>query len=420
MFDIKKIRDNPKDFDTNLAKRGLNPNSDLLIKIDEENRTAIAKAQSLQEERNSKSKLIGEYASSGNVDEANKLKEEVSSLKSKLHNLENKQKEIAERLKHELSILPNLPDEDVPVGDEECNQEIKTVGEKKEFDFEAKEHFDLGENLGLMDFEKASKISGARFVIQQGSLARLERAIANFMLDLHTTEFDYQEVNVPILVRDNALYGTGQLPKFEEDLFKTINDYYLIPTAEVSLTNMTRDSIIDISDLPLRFVAHTPCFRSEAGSAGRDTRGIMRQHQFYKVELVSLTDVNNSKNEHERMLSCAEEVLKRLGLNYRVMLLASQDMGFSANKTYDIEVWLPGQRAYREISSCSNCGDFQSRRMNSRYKVDGSSKFIHTLNGSGLAVGRTLIAIMENYQNSDGSISIPDILQPYMYNNKTL
>ena len=362
MFDIKKIRDNPKDFDKNLAKRGLNPNSELLIKIDEENRTAIANAQSLQEERNSKSKLIGEYASSGNVDEANKLKEEVSSLKSKLHDLENKQKEIAERLKLELSILPNLPDEDVPVGDEECNQEIKTVGEKKEFDFEAKEHFDLGENLGLMDFEKASKISGARFVIQQGSLARLERAIANFMLDLHTTEFDYQEVNVPILVRDNALYGTGQLPKFEEDLFKTINDYYLIPTAEVPLTNMTRDSIIDIADLPLRFVAHTPCFRSEAGAAGRDTRGIMRQHQFYKVELVSLTDANNSKNEHERMLSCAEEVLKRLGLNYRVMLLASQDMGFSANKTYDVEVWLPGQRAYREISSCSNCGDFQSRR----------------------------------------------------------
>ncbi len=420
MFDIKKIRDNPKDFDTNLAKRGLNPNSDLLIKIDEENRTAIAKAQSLQEERNSKSKLIGEYASSGNVDEANKLKEEVSSLKSKLHDLENRQKEIAERLKLELSILPNLPDEDVPVGDEECNQEIKTSGEKKEFDFEVKEHFDLGENLGLMDFEKASKISGARFVIQQGSLARLERAIANFMLDLHTTEFDYQEVNVPILVRDNALYGTGQLPKFEEDLFKTINDYYLIPTAEVPLTNMTRDSIIDIADLPLRFVAHTPCFRSEAGAAGRDTRGIMRQHQFYKVELVSLTDANNSKNEHERMLSCAEEVLKRLGLNYRVMLLASQDMGFSANKTYDIEVWLPGQRAYREISSCSNCGDFQSRRMNSRYKVDASTKFIHTLNGSGLAVGRTLIAIMENYQNSDGSISIPDVLQPYMHNNKTL
>ena len=420
MFDIKKIRDNPTDFDTNLSKRGLNPNSDLLIKIDEENRTAIAKAQSLQEERNSKSKLIGEYASSGNVDEANKLKEEVSSLKSILHDLENRQKEIAERLKLELSILPNLPDEDVPVGDEECNQEIKTSGEKKEFDFEVKEHFDLGENLGLMDFEKASKISGARFVIQQGSLARLERAIANFMLDLHTTEFDYQEVNVPILVRDNALYGTGQLPKFEEDLFKTINDYYLIPTAEVPLTNMTRDSIIDIADLPLRFVAHTPCFRSEAGAAGRDTRGIMRQHQFYKVELVSLTDANNSKNEHERMLSCAEEVLKRLGLNYRVMLLASQDMGFSANKTYDIEVWLPGQRAYREISSCSNCGDFQSRRMNSRYKVDASTKFIHTLNGSGLAVGRTLIAIMENYQNSDGSISIPDVLQPYMHNNKTL
>jgi len=420
MFDIKKIRENPEDFDTNLAKRNFDPCSAELIKIDEDNRKAIAKAQALQEERNSKSKLIGEYASSGKTEEANKLKDEVSSIKSEMHELEIKQKDIAEILKNKLSIIPNLAANEVPTGGEEANQEIKIIGEKIDLGFEAKEHFDLGENLGLMDFETAAKISGSRFVIQRGSLARLERSISNFMLDLHTTEFDYQEVNVPILVKKDALYGTGQLPKFEEDLFKTINDYYLIPTAEVPLTNMTRDTILNSADLPLRFVAHTPCFRSEAGAAGRDTRGIMRQHQFYKVELVSLTDEKSSKDEHERMLSCAEEVLKRLGLSYRIMLLASQDMGFSANKTYDIEVWLPGQKAYREISSCSNCGDFQSRRMNSRYKDDNSTKFIHTLNGSGLAIGRTLIAIMENYQNSDGSISIPDVLQPYMNNLKNL
>ena len=420
MFDIKKIRENPKEFDSNLAKRNFAPCSAELITIDEDNRKAIAEAQALQEERNSKSKLIGEYASSGKVEDANKLKEEVSSIKATMHELEVKQKDIAEILKNKLSIIPNLAADEVPIGGEEANQEIKVIGEKIDLGFEAKEHFDLGENLGLMDFETAAKISGARFVIQQGNLARLERSIANFMLDLHTIEFDYQEVNVPILVKNDALYGTGQLPKFEEDLFKTINDYYLIPTAEVPLTNMTRDTILNSADLPLRFVSHTPCFRSEAGAAGRDTRGIMRQHQFYKVELVSLTDEKSSKNEHERMLSCAEEVLKRLGLSYRVMLLASQDMGFSANKTYDIEVWLPGQKAYREISSCSNCGDFQSRRMNSRYKDDNSTKFIHTLNGSGLAIGRTLIAIMENYQNSDGSISIPDVLQPYMNNLKNL
>ena len=420
MFDIKKIRENPKEFDSSLAKRNFDPCSAELMKIDEDNRKAIAEAQALQEERNSKSKLIGEYASKGKLEEANKLKEEVSSIKATMHELEVKQKDIAETLKNKLSIIPNLAADEVPIGGEEANHEIKVIGEKIDLGFEANEHFDLGENLGLMDFETATKISGARFVVQKGNLARLERSIANFMLDLHTTEFDYQEVNVPILVKSDALYGTGQLPKFEEDLFKTINDYYLIPTAEVPLTNMTRDAILNSADLPLRFVSHTPCFRSEAGAAGRDTRGIMRQHQFYKVELVSLTDENSSKNEHERMLSCAEEVLKRLGLSYRVMLLASQDMGFSANKTYDIEVWLPGQKAYREISSCSNCGDFQSRRMNSRYKVNNSTKFIHTLNGSGLAIGRTLIAIMENYQNSDGSISIPDVLQPYMNNLKNI
>jgi seryl-tRNA synthetase len=420
MFDIKKIRENPKEFDSSLVKRNFAPCSAELITIDEDNRKAIAEAQALQEERNSKSKLIGEYTSSGKTEEANKLKDEVGSIKSEMHELEIKQKDIAEILKNRLSIIPNLAANEVPTGGEEANQEIKVSGEKIDLGFEAKEHFDLGENLGLMDFETAAKISGSRFVIQRGSLARLERSISNFMLDLHTTEFDYQEINVPILVKKDALYGTGQLPKFEEDLFKTINDYYLIPTAEVPLTNMTRDTILNSADLPLRFVAHTPCFRSEAGAAGRDTRGIMRQHQFYKVELVSLTDEKSSKDEHERMLSCAEEVLKRLGLSYRIMLLASQDMGFSANKTYDIEVWLPGQKAYREISSCSNCGDFQSRRMNSRYKDDNSTKFIHTLNGSGLATGRTLIAIMENYQNSDGSISIPDVLQPYMNNLKNL
>ena len=420
MFDIKKIRENPKEFDSSLVKRNFAPCSAELITIDEDNRKAIAEAQALQEERNSKSKLIGEYTSSGKMEEANKLKDEVSSIKSEMHELEIKQKDIAEILKNRLSIIPNLAANEVPTGGEEANQEIKVSGEKIDLGFEAKEHFDLGENLGLMDFETAAKISGSRFVIQRGSLARLERSISNFMLDLHTTEFDYQEINVPILVKKDALYGTGQLPKFEEDLFKTINDYYLIPTAEVPLTNMTRDTILNSADLPLRFVAHTPCFRSEAGAAGRDTRGIMRQHQFYKVELVSLTDEKSSKDEHERMLSCAEEVLKRLGLSYRIMLLASQDMGFSANKTYDIEVWLPGQKAYREISSCSNCGDFQSRRMNSRYKDNNSTKFIHTLNGSGLAIGRTLIAIMENYQNSDGSISIPDVLQPYMNNLKNL
>ena len=420
MFDIKKIRENPKEFDSSLAKRNFDPCSAELMKIDEDNRKAIAEAQALQEERNSKSKLIGEYASKGKLEEANKLKEEVSSIKATMHELEVKQKDIAETLKNKLSIIPNLAADEVPTGGEEANHEIKVIGEKIDLGFEANEHFDLGENLGLMDFETATKISGARFVVQKGNLARLERSIANFMLDLHTTEFDYQEVNVPILVKSDALYGTGQLPKFEEDLFKTINDYYLIPTAEVPLTNMTRDAILNSADLPLRFVSHTPCFRSEAGAAGRDTRGIMRQHQFYKVELVSLTDENSSKNEHERMLTCAEEVLKRLGLSYRVMLLASQDMGFSANKTYDIEVWLPGQKAYREISSCSNCGDFQSRRMNSRYKDNNSTKFIHTLNGSGLAIGRTLIAIMENYQNSDGSISIPDVLQPYMNNLKNI
>ena len=420
MFDIKKIRENPVDFDNNLSKRKHEPISIKILDLDKENRDLIAQLQTIQEERNSKSKKIGEISLNGNKEEASKLKEEVSSLKSKLQELDLAQKNVQGALNDILSRIPNLPHESVPVGDESKNEEIKLIGEKKNYTFDLKEHFDLGEELGAMSFEEASNISGARFVIQKGMLSRLERSIANFMLDLHTLEFGYEEVNVPILVRSDALYGTGNLPKFEEDLFKTTDDYFLIPTAEVPLSNLTRGKILDIADLPKRFVSHTPCFRSEAGAAGKDTRGIMRQHQFYKVELVSLTSEQKSEDEHERMLSCAEEVLKKLDLHYRVVILSSEDMGFSAQKTYDIEVWLPGQKAYREISSCSNCGDFQARRMNSRYKDDSNTKFLHTLNGSGLAVGRTLIAIMENYQNSDGSIDIPNVLQPYMNNKKTI
>ena len=414
MHDIKKIRENPSDLDELLAKRKHPPVSNQIIELDEKNRKIIGELQVIQEERNTKSKLIGEYAANGKNDEAAKLKAEVASLKDKMQDLENSQREKQEELNTVLSSLPNNPADDVPVGDESLNKEIKLEGTKKEFSFNPKEHDELGENLNMMSFEQAAKISGARFVVQSGLIARMERAISNFMLDLHTNEFGYTEMNVPILVKDQSVYGVGQLPKFKDDLFKTTDDYWLIPTAEVPLSNMTRESIIDILDLPKRYVSHTPCFRSEAGAAGKDTRGIMRQHQFYKVELVSLTSESQSKDEHERMLSCAEEVLKRLNLHYRVVILSSEDMGFAAQKTYDIEVWLPGQKAYREISSCSNCGDFQARRMNSRYKEGKETKFLHTLNGSGLAVGRTLISILENYQNEDGTIQVPDALIPYM------
>ncbi len=414
MHDIKKIRENPSDLDKLLAKRRHPPVSSQIIELDEKNREIIGELQVIQEERNTKSKLIGEYAANGKNDEASKLKAEVTSLKDKMQELESSQREKQEELNTILSSLPNNPADDVPVGDESLNKEIKLEGNKKEFSFNPKEHDELGENLNMMSFEQAAKISGARFVVQSGLIARMERAISNFMLDLHTNEFGYTEMNVPILVKDQSVYGVGQLPKFKDDLFKTTDDYWLIPTAEVPLSNMTRESIIDILDLPKRYVSHTPCFRSEAGAAGKDTRGIMRQHQFYKVELVSLTSEDQSKDEHERMLSCAEEVLKRLNLHYRVVILSSEDMGFAAQKTYDIEVWLPGQKAYREISSCSNCGDFQARRMNSRYKEEKESKFLHTLNGSGLAVGRTLISILENYQNEDGTIQVPDALIPYM------
>ena len=414
MHDIKKIRENPSDLDELLAKRKHPPVSNQIIELDEKNREIIGELQVIQEERNAKSKLIGEYAAKEKNDEAAKLKAEVTSLKDKMQELENSQREKQEELNTVLSSLPNNPADDVPVGDESLNKEIKLEGNKKEFTFTPKEHDELGEKLNMMSFEQAAKISGARFVVQSGLIARMERAISNFMLDLHTNEFGYTEMNVPILVKDQSVYGVGQLPKFKDDLFKTTDDYWLIPTAEVPLSNMTRESIIDILDLPKRYVSHTPCFRSEAGAAGKDTRGIMRQHQFYKVELVSLTSESQSKDEHARMLSCAEEVLKRLNLHYRVVILSSEDMGFAAQKTYDIEVWLPGQKAYREISSCSNCGDFQARRMNSRYKEGKETKFLHTLNGSGLAVGRTLISILENYQNEDGTIQVPDALIPYM------
>ena len=417
MHDIKKIRENPSDLDELLAKRKHPPVSNQIIELDEKNREIIGELQVIQEERNAKSKLIGEYAANGKNDEATKLKAEVTSLKDKMQELENSQREKQEELNTVLSSLPNNPADDVPVGDESLNKEIKLEGNKKEFTFTPKEHDELGENLNMMSFEQATKISGARFVVQSGLIARMERAISNFMLDLHTNEFGYTEMNVPILVKDQSVYGVGQLPKFKDDLFKTTDDYWLIPTAEVPLSNMTRESIIDILDLPKRYVSHTPCFRSEAGAAGKDTRGIMRQHQFYKVELVSLTSESQSKDEHERMLSCAEEVLKRLNLHYRVVILSSEDMGFAAQKTYDIEVWLPSENKYREISSCSSCSTFQAQRMKSRYKnKNKETVFVGTLNGSGLAVGRTLIAVLENYQQKDGSIIVPKVLRPYMNN----
>ena len=320
-------------------------------------------------------------------------------------------------LEEALSAIPNLPLDDVPVGeDEDANVEIRRVGEKPAYDFDPKEHFELGEALGLMDFEAAAKMAGSRFVVIQGQIARLHRALAQFMLDLQTGEHGYTETIPPMLVRDEAVYGTAQLPKFAEDLFHTTDGRWLIPTAEVPLTNLARERIFDDGDLPMRVTALTPCFRSEAGSAGRDVRGMLRQHQFDKVELVSITRADESLDELERMVGCAEEVLKRLGLHYRVVTLSTGDMGFGARKTYDIEVWLPGQDMFREISSCSVCGDFQARRMNARYRPEGEKgvKFVHTLNGSGIAVGRALIAVIENYQNADGSITVPDVLKPYM------
>ncbi|MCZ6863157.1 MAG: serine--tRNA ligase [Alphaproteobacteria bacterium] len=415
MFDIKWIRENPGAFDDGLAKRGLDPTSETIIDLDKTRRKAQTHAQAIQEERNKLSKQIGTAKSKG--EDAEALLKEVSASKKSQDAAENIERERSGELKDCLMGIPNLPDASVPVGpDEAANETIREWGEKPELGFEPKQHYELGEALGLMDFERAAKLSGSRFVVLYGALSRLERALGAFMLDLQTGEFGYRETSPPVLVRNTALLGTGQLPKFAADQFRTTDDLWLIPTAEVPLTNLVAGEILGESDLPQRFTALTQCFRSEAGAAGKDTSGMLRQHQFSKVELVSVTHPDRSDEEHERMTACAEEVLKRLGLHFRTVVLSSGDMGFSARKTYDIEVWLPGQGTYREISSCSNCGDFQARRMNARFRTKGEkgAKFVHTLNGSGLAVGRTLIAVMENYQREDGSIEIPEALRPYM------
>lgn len=415
MFDVKWIRDNPEAFDQGRARRGLAPLSAEIIALDAKRRAAQTAWQEMQAKRNDLSKQIGQLKSKGH--DAAPIMAEVAGLKDKMAAAESEEKELAEALEALVASQPNLPAADVPEGlDEKSNREERVVGGKPNMAFAPKQHFELGEALGLMSFEDAAKLSGARFVVLKGALARLERALAQFMLDLHTTENGYTEVAPPFLVRDAALYGTGQLPKFAEDQFVTTQGLWLIPTSEVPLTNLASDEIIDEAALPWRFTALTPCFRSEAGASGKDTRGMIRQHQFLKVELVSIAHPDHSDAEHTRMTACAEEVLKRLGLPYRVITLCTGDMGFSAQKTYDIEVWLPGQDAYREISSCSNCGEFQARRMKARCRKAGekNTRFVHTLNGSGLAVGRTLVAILENYQQADGSIAIPAALRPYM------
>ncbi len=488
MFDIKAIRDNPQGFDEGLKRRGIfgegesQFSSAAILRLDEARRAHVTKLQDAQARRNAASKEIGAAKKAKDDAKAEALMAEVASLKDLLATGEARERELTAEVEALLAVIPNTPLDEVPEGrDETGNVEVRRWGDPALLNFKPKQHFELGEALGLMDFETAAKVSGARFVYLKGALARMERALAQFMLDVHTEEFGYTEVNPPLLVRDHAAYGTANLPKFEEDLFyspmapfeallesvssKTIDAIdkiqdqsealtghrmslqealhsfqdglkkaksesreryeeatglpsrlWLIPTAEVSLTNLVRESILDEDALPLRFTAGTPCFRSEAGSAGRDTRGMIRQHQFTKVELVSVTAPEKSLEEHERMTKCAETILQRLGLPYRTMLLCSGDMGFASQKTYDIEVWLPGQNAYREISSCSVCGDFQARRMGARYRPKGAKdvRFVHTLNGSGLAVGRTLIAVMENYQQEDGSIVIPEPLRPYM------
>ncbi|PWL18008.1 serine--tRNA ligase [Falsochrobactrum shanghaiense] len=417
MLDIKWIRDNPDALDKALARRGAGPLSAELIALDENRREHVGKVQAAQERRNAASREIGKAMAQKDAATADRLKAEVGELKTFLSGAEEEERRLDRELNDALSSIPNIPLDDVPLGqDETDNVEIRRVGEQTDFAFEPKEHFELGEALGLMDFERAAKLAGARFTILKGALARLERALGQFMLDLHTTQHGYTETMPPLMVRDEAVYGTGQLPKFSEDLFRTTDGRWLIPTAEVPLTNLVADEIVDVKTLPQRYTALTPCFRSEAGSAGRDTRGMLRQHQFLKVEMVSITDAESAIAEHERMTACAEEVLKRLGLPFRTVVLCTGDMGFGAQKTYDIEVWLPGQKAYREISSCSVCGDFQGRRMNARYRPEGekATRFVHTLNGSGVAVGRALIAVMENYQEEGGSIRIPEALQPYM------
>ncbi len=416
MHDIRLIRENPQAFDAGLARRGFEPMSATILAADAELRALQTAIQASLARRNEASKLIGQAMAQGDKDRAESLKSEVAALKEKLPAEEQAERDRLAALQDILAALPNLPADDVPDGiDEEGNVEIARWGTPRSFDFQPREHADFGPALGL-DFETAAKMSGARFAFLKGQMARLERALGQFMLDTQTGEPGYVECATPLMVRDEAAFGTTQLPKFREDLFQTTDGRWLISTSEMSLTNAVREEILPEADLPVRMTALTPCFRSEAGSAGRDTRGYIRQHQFWKVELVSIVRPEDSDAELERKTRCAEAVLEALDLPYRKMLLCAGDMGFAARKTYDLEVWLPGQGAYREISSCSNCGDFQARRMNARFRRDGAkaNEFVHTLNGSGLAVGRTLVAILENYQQADGSVDVPPALLPYM------
>ena len=416
MHDIRFIRENPAAFDAGLARRGFAPWSVDILALDERSRAIKTELQQGQARRNEASKAIGAAMAAKDMEKAETLKAEVAALKESMPALENEDREVSEKLHALLSAIPNLPAADVPEGaDEADNVEVSRWGEPREFGFTPQDHADFGPALGL-DFEGGAALSGARFTALRGQMARLHRALAQFMLDRQSGENGYEEVNPPLLVRDEALFGTGQLPKFAEDLFRTTDGRWLIPTAEVSLTNLVREQIVDVASLPMRLTALTPCFRSEAGSAGRDTRGFIRQHQFEKVELVAICKPEDSEAEHERMCAAAEGVLQALGLPYRKVLLCTGDMGFAAAKTYDLEVWLPSQQTYREISSISNCGDFQARRMNARFKPEGEkqTRFLHTLNGSGLAVGRTLVAVLENYQQEDGSVIVPEVLAPYM------
>jgi len=425
MHDLRAIRENPEAFDAALKKRGLPPRAEEVLRLDRAWRTAETTSQEAQADINRLSRAVG--AAMRGARDAMNAASEAASLIEAANQAKSRQAEASEaaassrkQIDELLASLPNLPADDVPVGpDETANVLLRTVGAPPQFNFAPLAHEVIGEKLGMMDFARAAKLSGSRFVVLKGPLARLERALAQFMLDLHTGENGYSEIAPPFLVREETAYGTGNLPKAAEDMFQTTaasGGMWLIPTAEMPLTNLVAGEILDEKELPLRFTAWTPCFRSEAGAAGRDTRGMIRVHQFPKVELVSIAKPEDSAAEHERMTACAEEVLKRLGLAYRVMLLSSGDMGFAAQKTYDLEVWLPGQNAYREISSCSNCGAFQARRMNARYRPAGEkgTRPVHTLNGSGLAVGRTMIAILENYQRHDGAVAIPPVLQPYM------
>ncbi|MGJ8529654.1 serine--tRNA ligase [Maritalea sp.] len=416
MFDVKWIRANPEAFDKSLQRRGVQPQSANVIALDDARKATVLQLNEWQGTRNASSKQIGQAKAQGDEEKAQALLKEVADLKGKVQAGEETERQQTAELNELLAGLPNLLHDDVPDGaDENDNVELRKFSEPRQFNFAPKEHYELGEQLGQMDFEIAAKIAGSRFVVLKSDLARLERALGQYMLDLHTGEHGFTEVVAPLLVRSEALFGTGQLPKFSEDAFQTTDDRWLIPTSEVSLTNLVRETMLSKEELPLRFTSLTPCFRSEAGSAGRDTRGMLRQHQFYKVEMVAVTTPDKSSDEHERMLGCAEAVMKGLDIPYRVMRLCSGDMGATMMRTFDIEAWMPGQDAYREISSVSVAGDYQARRMEARYRDEnGKPQFVHTLNGSGVATGRALIAVMENYQQEDGSIAIPKVLQPYM------